>query len=305
MPILRINAQNEVPQLHGVSHALGPVLHRALGQDGPIVVMVHGYRFLPGDGGNCPHRHIFAPDTTTNHRGLSWPRHLGFGRGHLQDGLAIAFGWNARGSLWRARKTASEAARALAYLVRMIRKIDTTRPVHVIAHSLGGYLALEAMQHLWAGDLGRVILMNAAAYQSQAKAALRTPAGRECELFNVISRENNLYDLMFERIFRPNVRCDRALGRGISARNAVTLDLGNRVILARMRDIGFPVAAPAHWACHWSTYLRPGIFPFYQSLLRAPARLPFSYLQHILRADIPNGVTAATTPLLMRVKRAS
>lgn len=288
MPVIRINADGATPALHGAPHPLGPTLERALANPGPIVVMVHGYKFRPYDPVHCPHTHIFSlGDTNTCPKALSWPRHLGFGRGNRNEGLAIAFGWQARGSLWQARDSAERAAIALADLVARLRRIAPQRPINIIAHSLGAHLSLTAIRRMQAGDLGRVILLNGAAYRGLATTALESAAGQACELFNVVSHENALYDSLFECVLRPDTRHDRALGRGFSAPNALTLRLDAPATLARLAALGFPVAARAHWHCHWSTYLRPGVFPLYQGLLRTPERTPLRHLEHLLSTPAP------------------
>ncbi|MDO6796822.1 hypothetical protein [Shimia thalassica] len=105
MPVIRINAEGDIPVLHGGHRSLAPTLTHALKQNGPVVVMVHGYSFLPYDRIHCPHRHIFSgADHLANPKALSWPKNLGFGTGLPDEGLAIAFGWHARGTLWAPEK---------------------------------------------------------------------------------------------------------------------------------------------------------------------------------------------------------
>ncbi len=249
---------------------------------GPVVVMIHGYRFQPHRPNRCPHGHIFSLERHAHPRIKSWPRHLGFGRGKAREGVAIAFGWNAGGHIWAAAKVVETAGIALAQVVQILRKIAPHRPVHLVAHSLGGQVALKAMQFLATNDLGRVILMNAASYQSTARDAVLTDAGKSCELFNMCATENAPYDGLFEWALRPPVAKDRALGRGFVADNALTVDLSQAGVIKTLRSLGFPVARRDHRICHWSTYMRPGVFPFYSALIRRPDDLPLAKLQRLL-----------------------
>ena len=64
------------------------------------MMMIHGFRFAPGARAqDDPHQHIlsFTPFEGC-WKAISWPRHLGFGR-CPQEGLAIAFGWRALGTI--------------------------------------------------------------------------------------------------------------------------------------------------------------------------------------------------------------
>ncbi len=293
MPLIRINADGQRPVLHGAPHPIAPVLERALATPGPVIIMVHGFKFLPGDPRHCPHTHIFS--TGESHdcpKALSWPRQLGFGRNAANEGLAIAFGWSARGRLRSARHKAEDAAHALGALVDMLHGLAPARPVHLIAHSLGAHLVLSAIPRAPRAALGRVILLNGATYQSHAEAALASPGGQTAELLNIVSRENAPYDFLFEKALPPDHRGDRALGRGLKARNALTLWLDDPRTLDTLADMGHVIAPRRHRHCHWSTYLRPGVFPFYNALIRTPARLPLQHLQNRLAAPTPKPLAA-------------
>lgn len=288
MPVLRINAQNSTPVVHGEALPLRPVLRAALAKDGPVVVMVHGYKFLPHDPKHCPHKHIFAPEDSTCRKGVSWPKRLGMTGADDAEGLAIAFGWNARGRPWQARDRGKEAARALATLVRMIRQFRPHQPVHLLAHSMGAFVALRAMSYLQAHDIGRLISMNGALYRKQAERALASEAGSTAEFIHMVSRENRMYETLFEYAVSPDDQGDRAIGRFFSAPNALTIDLSNPVTLDVLAALGYPIARPRKMLCHWSTYLRPGVFGLYQALLRNPRQTPLPYLKSELDDGAPD-----------------
>ena len=305
MPVLRINAQGKIPVLHGAARPLRPVLEQAVSGHDPIVILLHGYKFLPHDPKHCPHQHIFAQNDRECRKALSWPKHLGMADDTPGAGLAIAFGWNARGSLWQAKENARCASIALATLIRFIRRATPERSVHVMAHSMGGYLASQAMKHLNPGDLGRMIILNGALYRSEAEAALDTPAGQTAEWISVVSRENAIYDAMFEYVLRPERRGDRVIGRTLNRCNAMTVDLSDPSSLEAISRMGYRVGGRNRRHCHWSTYLRPGIFSFYQALLRRPEETAMMRLKSSLHGEVPVfPVYMAPRPLPNRLNRA-
>jgi len=280
MPVIRINAMGQAARLHGSARPVRAALDRIGPTGGPVGVMIHGYSYQPGHRRHCPHRHILAlhPEALP-WSAPSWPRHLGFGTGLQDEGLAVGFGWDARGTLWAARRRAVEAGRALADVIAALRAQAPGRPVHVIAHSLGSELALEALHHLPAGAVGRIISLTGASYASRAQAALATRAGREAEFLNVTSRENDPFDFLFERLVAPPRPGDRAIGQGLVAPNAVTLQLDCAGTLDHLSRLGAAIGAPQRRVCHWSSYTRPGVLQFYKELLRRPDRLPLSALR--------------------------
>lgn len=280
MPVIRINAIGETARLHGSPTPVGAALARIGPTEGPVVVMIHGFKYQPGHRLHCPHRHILAlhPEALP-WSAPSWPRQLGFGTGLPAEGLAVAFGWNARGTLWAAQRRAVRAGRALAQVIAALRRQAPTRPVHVIAHSLGSELVLEALHHLPAGAVGRILSLTGASHASRARQALETPAGRTAEFLNITSRENDLFDFMFERLVAPPCPGDRAIGYGLEAPNAVTLQLDCPGTLDHLSRLGAAIAAPERRVCHWSSYTRPGVLQFYRELLRRSDRLPLSTLR--------------------------
>lgn len=288
MPLLHVNAGPDGPALHdGRSCGLQERLVPLLDGDGPVIMMVHGFKFAPGQGANCPHRQILSlrPDNPC-WKVLSWPAALGFGSEKPRDGLAIGFGWNARGHIWRAYAEAQQSGHALAQLVTHIRRIAPHRPVHALAHSLGARVVLGALAHLNAGGLSRIILLSGAEFGTAAHAALDSPAGRAAEIVNVTSRENDLFDFLLERLIPPPRRGDTTLAQGLPRRpNTLTLQLDHLPTLDALARAGFRVAPPTARICHWSSYMRPGVFGLYRALLQADEAVPLAQLRTVLPGD--------------------
>lgn len=286
MPLLMVNAGGNGLSLHGPGD-LDAELAAALGvlaPGAPVVVLVHGYRFSPFDPRRDPHRHILSLTPAGRCRkARSWPRHLGFGRGAADEGLCIAFGWPANGTIWRARDSAARAGAALAGLVGRIRNLRGG-PADILCHSLGARVALCAAAAAPPGTVGRVVMMAAAAYRGEARAALATPAGAAAEFVNITSRENDPFDAALEWLVRPPCRGDRALGAGLGSQRANWLDLQLDCgrTLEVLRDLGYRIPAPARRVCHWSAYLRPGLFRLYRELIRDRDLLPLDRLARLL-----------------------
>lgn len=257
----------------------------ALPQGAPIVIMVHGKGYCPTDPDRDPHRLIFAPRPGYGRsRFVSWPRRLGFALpGPRQPlGLCFGFGWQSAGALWRATESADAAAHMLARLVQIIRRMDPQRRVDLIGHSLGARVILGAMPLLAAKTIDRVILLAGADFARRAEAARQSVAGRSAEFLNITTRENDLYDFLFERALAP-FGGQSALGNGVGAcDNWLDIQLDNPATDAALRGMGLPLAASQARICHWSVYLRPGVFRFYRALIHDRQRLTLPMLRENL-----------------------
>jgi hypothetical protein len=264
---------------------LAPLLS-ALPQGAPVTILIHGYRYCPGQGRADPARALYAHAPQGQpRRVLSWPRRLGYTRG--VKGLALGFGWPANTTLWAAHAEAALAGAALAHLVRDLRQTHAG-PIHIFAHSLGARVALAALPDLEAHDIGRMILLSAAEFQATAQAMLDSPAGRTAEVLNVTSRENDLFDFVFERLIGgPFARMGAAAGEGLTAPNVANLQIDSAAHRSALRAMGFPLAPPARLVCHWSGYTRPGLFPLYRAFLHRPAALPLARLRAALAPPAP------------------
>jgi hypothetical protein len=248
----------------------------------PVTFLVHGFRYEPGHPHHDPHRHIFSAEPGGAGRSLSWVRHLGFRGPDAPPGLAVAVGWNARGTIWAAHDACAVAARGLAQLIARVAAVSPGRRVTAIAHSLGARVILQSLPRLPSNALHRAVLMSAAAFRGETLAALDTPAGRSCEFVNVTSRENDLFDLCMEVFVAAGLRASIGLGIGRAVPNWVDVQLDDPAVLRALDRLGFPVDAGARRVCHWSTFRRPGVFALYRALLCDPVPLPFARLAQSL-----------------------
>ncbi|MEX5726971.1 pimeloyl-ACP methyl ester carboxylesterase [Rhodovulum iodosum] len=298
MPLLQVNAAGTTVSPAAAATTLAGALDAALAglpDHAPAVVLLHGYRFSPSDPDHSPHSHILSLTPERDcWKAVSWPRALGFSGAPSGEGLCLAFGWEARGTIWQAYGEAARAGRALAALVDEIRARRPGRPVHILAHSLGARVALSAMPHLAEGALGRIVLMTPAEFASRAEAALDTPAARAAQVLNVTSRENDLYDFLLESLVAPQRPRDHTLGHGLAGSRPgwVDIQIDHAETLAALRRLGFDIAQPARRVCHWSPYIRPGMFDLYAALIRGA--LPFE----MLRAALPEAKSRRWSRLL-------
>jgi len=248
----------------------------ALPAAAPIVVLIHGFRFDPASPAHDPHRHVLALNPgRTCWKAVSWPRHLGL----VGDrGLAVAFGWQARGTIWTAHRRAAAAGARLARLIEALGRAAPGRPVQVFAHSLGARVALTALPRLAPGRVGRIVLIAAAAFAAESRRAMTSPAGRTAEVINVTGAENRPFDLLLRAALPLR---GPTLGCGIGTLpNWLDLPLDDPATLAQLRRMGgWRIRPPAARVCHWSGYLRPGIFRLHRALLTDPEGTPLSLLR--------------------------
>jgi pimeloyl-ACP methyl ester carboxylesterase len=286
MSTIRINIEGQTAVLNDRWESPDSALEaaiNALPPGAPVVIMVHGLRFSPRLALHSVHEHIFSDAPSTNcWKAISWPKHLGFGRNpDAGEGLAIAIGWHARSTVWSAWEESVNATKVVAEL---IAKIQTLRegPIDLIGHSLGARIVLRATGLALRGSIGRVILLSAAAFRGEAEAVLVSPAGRHAEFFNITSRENDLFDLLLELAIRR--RKGPALGQGLGEirRNWLDIEIDNAETRHALSILGFRIPEPVRAICHWSGYLRPGLFPLYSALIRNRNELPIGLLANLL-----------------------
>ncbi|WP_177220525.1 alpha/beta hydrolase [Poseidonocella sedimentorum] len=266
--------QNDLPD-----HALDSLLAGT----GPVIIMIHGYKYLP-ETTHCPFDTILSLAPRAGGRlSVSWPRHLGISE---DAGCGIAFGWRARGSLKDAYGEAERAGAALARLIARISARAPEREIGVIAHSLGARVYLQALKSM-PRIATRAVLMTAAEFQGEAQTALASPAGRLARVINITSRENDLFDWLFELCLPAPVGGPRALGQGLGAGAArwVDLQIDNSGVLQTLGALGYRVPAPTHRVCHWFPYMRTGLFDLYRDFFFGAPGRSFEYLASQLPAE--------------------
>ncbi|MEM1431653.1 MAG: alpha/beta hydrolase [Pseudomonadota bacterium] len=269
MPLCQVNIVAGGIEAPHAAEAAVRTASSGLSPDTPAIILIHGYKYSPTLAAHDPHRQILSLDPRPSWKSVSWPRRLGLGAGPGPEPLCVALGWNARGTLWQASTRAAETGAALAELVRLLNDLRPGAPVQILAHSLGARVALSALPHLSAGSVARLILLAAAELRSGAERWLECPAGRAVEVMNVTSRENALFDVLLEWLLAPHHVGDRALGAGLGRALPRWLDLwvddpATRTALA---GLGYEVPAPNRRICHWSVYLRSGLFDLYRAIL--------------------------------------
>lgn len=273
MPVIRVNAQAPNTAKPCLSKIRAPLAQLAHSQ-GPIVIMTHGYSFLPGDARHCPHRHILASTTQSRDpRALSWPQAMGLA-GPAPYGAAIAFGWAARGSLWQAWHAADAAGQEMAMMITQIRENYPARPIYLMGHSMGARVICSALPYLKAGDVSGAILLAGATYRRHLADSLNSPAGKSAWIVNICSLQNRPFDLMLEAAMGAFGVTGQSIGRGARHPRAVDIQIDAPEMQAALLRLGIPVARPKRGFCHWSVYALPGIFLLYRRLVFDGAILP-------------------------------
>lgn len=247
------------------AEALGPALER-LSPQAPIAVLIHGYRYQPGHPTECPHRDLFAPDDMR--LGVpSWPKGLGLTG---DDGLAVCFGWSARGTLVRAYHQAEVAAAQLSHVLAGLRAVAPQRRIALMGHSLGARVALGAMAQAGAGCTDLALLLAPAELAAPGQRLAATPGVRSADVLCVDSAENRAFDLGFGLLMGAGT-----IGRAMpQAPNWHPLRLDCPAVLDALARLGRPVAPARARLCHWGTYSRPGTLPLYRALIDGSLPMP-------------------------------
>jgi pimeloyl-ACP methyl ester carboxylesterase len=248
----------------------------ALAPGAPLVVMIHGFRYSPSRASRDPHRHILGLTPDPRKWGnVSWPRRLGL---NSHKGMGLALGWEAGGTIWSAHRNASRSGATLARVIADLRRIAPQRPVHVIAHSLGAKVACAAIERLAPGDIDRVILLAAALSVDEARRAATSPAGRRATFVNVSGAENGIFDIGL-RLALP-IHGPRLGPGALTDEGWIDLRLDNPDVLDHLAQRGWRIAPPGKAVCHWSGYLRPGVWKLYRDLLVTPDPAALTHLRH-------------------------
>lgn len=283
MPVIQVNISGQqIVDLDGVRNRLRHALAHT-DPTMPIVAMIHGYKFSPFVPAHDPHTHILSSaPSRTGFKAVSWPKGLGADAGSVGP-ICLAIGWEGRASPWQAYDNAAMAGHALADVIRLVREARPGQMVDVLAHSFGASVALSALPHLPAGAMGQMILMAPAELRKRAMRALDCPAGRAAEVIAITSRENDLFDGMLEWLVAPHCIGDRALSHGPAPRQTrwTTIQIDDPETRRALAEFGHRIPAPDRQVCHWSVYVRTGLFSLYRAIYSGEISLPE------LRAKLP------------------
>jgi pimeloyl-ACP methyl ester carboxylesterase len=263
----------------------------------PVTILIHGYRFCPSQPDHDPHRHILSLAPRADcWKAVSWPRHLHLDR--PQAGLGIGFGWPATGSLPRVAERAHDAGRRLGRMIDAIHCARPDLPVHVVAHSLGARVALTALETAPPAVIRRMILISGAEYRQAAQRALSLPSAAMTRVLNVTSGENAAFDLMFRLAVAPAHPFDRPLSAGLGHRpGCIDLRIDTAPARAGLQALGHRLRAPATRICHWSGYMRPGLFAVYRRFLDlSDPSFPMALARALDRHAEPGGERPAAFP---------
>jgi len=282
MALIRINSDMTGQiNAHDADQTLRQIYATLAQRHGPIVIMTHGFSFAPNHPRHCPHIHILSEKPSTNHfKALAWPSALGL-VGEQANGDAIAFGWYARGSIWAAWRTAAKAGIGLGQLIEQIKQFAPHRPIFLMGHSMGARVIAGAFHNVPPRSVTAAIFLAGAEYQSNLKAALDTPAAQNAHIINMTSRQNWLFDFVFEILVPKKKWADRSIGRGLSDPRIISCCIDDLNIRKVIKQLGVNLAPAERIFCHWSVYIRSGVFDFYRKLIFDP-----STIEH-LRLSLP------------------
>ena len=233
----------------------------------------------------------------------SWPRHLGFEEDDRDGatGLAIAFGWQSQPGFARslvrhfqnfyarAYDKGTEAAWNLATCLHVLdRKLAPGKKIDILCHSLGGHVVVRLLQLLAKhelpdilGRLDRIILLGGAEYVVEAQLMMKrlgSGAGGNIRFYNVVSRENDILDLLGEN-FGPrtfgnsNVIGHNGLDMEDNSTLANWLDLqidGAKLMrwMKKERKLTVSGDRPGNVWDHWYYYTYRGNMDLYRGILR-------------------------------------
>ena len=277
MALMSVNAT----ETGWASAASLPDALRPLPRGAAVVIMIHGYRFSPWVAEEDPHGHILSPTPRKScWKAVSWPRHMRLDRDDAA--LGIGFGWHARGPLPSVARRAFDIGRTLAGFIIEIKSLRADLQVHILAHSMGARVALAALADLPPGALRRIILLSGAEYRANARAAMTAAAAKSVDVVNVTSRENVLFDALFRLGVPAPASTDWPISAGFADLAGWTdLRVDCPQTRKMLRDAGYPTRAPTTRICHWSTYLRPGLFRLYRDLCDPTGPDPLARLEKI------------------------
>lgn len=240
----------------------------------PIILFVHGYRYSPLIKETDPQSSLYAQGAgRACWKVKSWPHHLGLFDSDRPYAIGLAYGWDAAPryklpifNLRDIYMRAYEEAQHLATVLHLIKQINPTRKIDFFAHSMGARVVLQAIHMAPDSNLGRVILLGGTEYSDTAYEVLKTPAAQSAEFYNITARQNILYDVLFAYLGPWVGNGEKLLGAGLQSApsNWIDIRLDCPQTMERLQHIGVNLAKPDLGFCHWTFYIRDGVFDLYR-----------------------------------------
>lgn len=144
---------------------------------------------------------------------------------------------------------AGSEAEGLARLINGLRKIAPDCPVDVVAHRLGARVAILAVRIARSKMWRNLLLTNAFEYSARTLVALDCPMGRHLNFHNIITHQNNITSLFFDRFGPKPGPADRAICFGYKFAHSnwsevLDTDLAATRLLLAMGANTFALTAP-------------------------------------------------------------
>lgn len=282
MAILRLNGAENGDVFAAAGRPWAERLTEALStipEEAPVVLLLHGMRYSWRRGGVCdPQRTLYA--TEGARAGTAWPKRLGFSE-EDDDGVCIAFGWDAPGliSVASANASAARAAPALKQVLELTHGLG--RRIDVFAHSLGCALLFQAMTNAPRGAVRRAVLLGPAVRRGAGRriASMRP----ETEFLHVMARANDLFDEAYHRLLRDRGDAhDKPLGvagAGGDLENWLDFQLDHEEAQAWLTTCKSRPTVLTRPICHRLFYEDDAAMALYRDVLRDAAPSCFSTLR--------------------------
>ena len=114
---------------------------------------------------------------------------------------------------------------------------------------------------------------------------MATDAARSVQVLNVTTRANRMFDFMLEALLSGGTHASVAYGLSKPQPCWTDLRADDPAAVDALRDLGFRLGGTPAQICHWSPFLRPGLFRLYRALLER--RLPLPLLRAALTETRP------------------
>ncbi len=250
--------------------------------EAPVVILIHGLRYSWRQGRGCnPQTTLYLAEPLEEDRRrrplrANWPHQLGFTENGREDGVCIAFGWDA-GRISDLRKADEMLARHTPALVSVIEAIHAAgREADCFGHSLGSALVLNAIFNQPGLPVRRALLLGPAERRSRAaQAALVQQNHAQTEFLHVMARANDVFDEAYhqlapraEDVYDPPLGVE---GIGVALSNWMDLQIDHPETRRWLASCGLPPTRPPERLSHWAYYNDPSVMAFYASVLRDTA----------------------------------